>query len=267
MKYPFFIKRLKHYIDYYLIRFIRNKNYRDECDIILKYFATVSKPKFKVMFDVGAHMGEVSYNFLKSGFKVYAFEPDQSEYKRKSLQRLMMFKGFSLSPCAASNKSGEEIDFYTSNISSGISSAIKFHDSHIYSGKVKTIALRDYISNTKIEGIDFIKIDTEGYDYFVLQGLDLAKIKPLIIICEYENKKSENLQYKLQDMLNYLTKYGYKNIISEWYPIEHYGSKHTWKQFIFYPDLPNENSWGNIIAVHPIIYDVFLPFIEKIKIK
>ena len=84
-----------------------------------------------------------------------------------------------------------------------------------------------------------VKIYTEGYDYFVLKGIDFNLLKPSIIICEYEDVKSKVLGYRLQDMLNYLEKYDYKIIISEWYPIRRYGKNITGNNFYFLPSFFN----------------------------
>ena len=91
MKYPFFIRKIKLFINYHLLKFFTNKKFRDEFDIIFKYFVKIRSPKYRLMSDVGAHFGEVSYNFLKIGFKVYAFEPDLNPYKIESLNNLIIF--------------------------------------------------------------------------------------------------------------------------------------------------------------------------------
>ena len=267
MKYTLFIFRIKAIIKYYLLKFFTYKKFRDELDILFKYFIKVKKQHTGIMLDVGAHLGEVSYNYLRAGFEVYAFEPDLNKTKMDLLNKLKRFKNFYLSHLAASDTSGKELDFYTSDVSSGISSALRFHDSHVFSGKVKTIAIEDFINDKGIKEIDFIKIDTEGYDFFVIKGLGLENIRPTFIICEYENAKSEVLGYKLQDMLNYLRKYDYKIIISEWYPIQRYGKKHNWKRFLSPPDLPDEKSWGNVFAIQSDYYDEFSEFIKRFKIK
>ena len=259
--------RIKSLIKYHLLKSFTRKRFRDELDIYFKYFIKTKEPKYKLMFDVGAHLGEVSYNYLKAGFEVYAFEPDLNKSKVELLNKLKRFKNFHLAHLAASDTSGRELDFYTSDVSTGISSALKFHSSHVLSGKVKTIALKDFIKEKEIKGIDFIKIDTEGYDYFVIKGLGLDVLKPNLIICEYENSKSKGLGYKLEDMVAYIEKYNYKIIISEWYPIQEYGKKHKWKQFLFPPDLPDEKSWGNVFAVQPEYLDEFLKFMIDFKIK
>ena len=47
---------------------------------------------------------------------------------------------------------------------------------------VRQVMLSKYITENDIKKIDFIKIDTEGYEYYVLKGLkkSIAKIKLIL---------------------------------------------------------------------------------------
>ncbi len=72
---------------------------------------------------------------------------------------------------------------------------------HIKKGK-------DYINNNNIKNIDFLKIDTEGYELNVLQGFEdfLENIK--IIQFEYGGTFLDN-NTKLIDVINYLEQKGF----------------------------------------------------------
>ena len=60
--------------------------------------------------------------------------------------------------------------FFTSGVSSGISGLSSFHPSHKESQRADLATLSDFISKEDIAQVDFLKIDTEGFDLFVLQG-------------------------------------------------------------------------------------------------
>ena len=72
---------------------------------------------------------------------------------------------------------------------------------------------------------------------------------PRIILLEYEDKKTQKVKVTTHDILKFLTKKNYHFLISEWFPIVKYGTKHKWKKL--YPinsSKFNVNGWANIIA-------------------
>lgn len=222
--------------------------------------------KNPVMFDVGAHDGASFSRFLEVGWRVVAFEPNP--FKNPPIETLAQ-KSNLLTLCkkAVSDKEEKNLTFYLSNISDGISSLCNFHNSHKEAMfKVDSIRLDTYCEKFKINKINFLKIDTEGYDYFVLKSLDWSKFTPEIIECEFEDKKTKDkLKYCWKDMAEFLSNKGYKIIISEWYPIIQYGTTHKWKGFKQYsPSLDiDPNAWGNFIALKDQnIYDILISSFE-----
>ena len=224
-----------------------------------------------IMFDVGAHDGASFARFLSDGWRVVAFEPNPFKYP--PIEKLSQ-KSNLLTLCkkAVSDKEEKGLTFYLSDISDGISSLCNFHNSHKEATfKVDSIRLDTYCKNFKIDRINFLKIDTEGYDYFVLKSLDWSTITPEIIECEFENNKTrEKLNYTWEDMAEFISNKGYKILISEWYPIVQYGTTHKWKCFKEYgagsTDVA-EDAWGNFIAVRDQnIYDILInSFKDKIS--
>jgi FkbM family methyltransferase len=67
---------------------------------------------------------------------------------------------------------------------------------------------KDYVTNNDIKSIDFLKIDTEGYELSVLQGFEdfLENVK--IIQFEYGGTFSDN-NLKLIDVINHLEEKGF----------------------------------------------------------
>ena len=220
----------------------------DESTFMLDYIK--EETKFGLMFDVGAHRGSVSYQFLAARWKVHAFEPNPDI--RDNLEKMLeKYDDLTLCTKAASNIDADDRLLYTSEVSSGISSLHNFHDSHQDSINVETITLRRYCEENKINYVDFVKIDTEGHDLFVLQGFPWEKIRPRVVICEFEDIKTKPLGYDYRDMADYLVDKGYEVIVSEWFPITRYGAVcHSWRNFKQYPcQLDDNRAWGNLIAV------------------
>jgi FkbM family methyltransferase len=206
------------------------------------------------MIDVGAHIGTTIAPFMEKDWEIHAFEPDPDNRKRL-LSFIKDNKNIKLSTNAVTNKSGLELSFYSSEVSSGISGLSNFHKSHKEIAKVKTITLKDYVRQNSIQEINFLKIDTEGHDLFVLEGFDwINDSHPEIIICEFEDNKSKDLGYTTKDLIMFLREQEYIITISEWYPIIEYGSKHRWKRFLQTEnvELLDSNSWGNLIAIKQV---------------
>ncbi len=62
---------------------------------------------------------------------------------------------------------------------------------HLITEEVQTIALNTLLEKHKVEHIDMLQIDTEGYDYKVLSQLDFTRYKPLVINMEYVHLSDE----------------------------------------------------------------------------
>lgn len=237
----------------------------DEISYILRYFNDITGSSF-VMVDVGAHYGSSLIPFAQKKWTIYAFEPNQ-ENRKVLLKRIKNYRNIHVDSRAVSSESNKVLPFYTSNVSSGISGLSSFHESHIKMGEVSTIRLDDFCIQKEIAKINFLKIDTEGYDLMVLKSYDWRELlHPDVIIAEFENKKTIPLGYTLHDLVSFLEKLDYKAIISEWFPIVQYGKRHKWKAFsLNAEDVINESAWGNIIAVKKENFENFKSIIFKQK--
>ena len=199
------------------------------------------------LLDVGAHYGESFNPYEKIGWDVVAFEPDPSNRKKITV----INDATRLYDYAISNVDDEELTLYVSDISTGISSLAAFHESHKPSVTVKVKTLRKVCEELNINRVDYLKIDTEGFDLFVLKGFPFEIMKPQLILCEFEDGKTTGLGYSYEEMGDFLLSQGYAVYISEWYPIEKYGIEHSWKSISKYPENKQSNpkAWGNFIAV------------------
>lgn len=206
-------------------------------------------PRGRVMIDVGAHKGAALEAFARDGWRVVAFEPDPDN-REELAEFCRSFAGVTIDPRAISNREAGELPWFRSDVSSGISSLAAFHESHRAAGCVEVTTLSLALEHHEVERVDFLKIDAEGTDLFVLQGFPWDRMKPDVVICEFEDEKTEALGYRFCDLANFLVTQGYEILVSEWYPITRYGSPHRWRRFVPYPcQLVNLHAWGNLIAV------------------
>lgn len=204
-----------------------------------------------VLIDVGAHHGTSLLPFLGHGWTVYAFEPDESN--RAVLLRQLDGHPYrdrvTLDIRCVGERSQSDLPFYRSRESTGISGLSAFHVSHQQAQTVNLVSLTDYFRNRDLAPVDFLKIDTEGHDLFVLRGYPWHRAKPRVIECEFEDAKTEALGYRFGEMADFLVAKGYQVYVSEWHPIVRYGIRHQWHRLVRYPcRLSDPKSWGNLLA-------------------
>lgn len=202
-----------------------------------------------VMVDVGAHHGNALAPFAAAGWQVYAFEPDRTN--RKILAASYgIARNVVIDPRAVSDRAAATATLFRSALSSGISSLSAFHESHVASEQIEVTTLADVCDAWALRAIDFLKIDTEGFDLHVLRGVPWERITPRVIVCEFEDAKTRPLGYAFHDLARELVDHGYRVMVSEWHRIARYGGVHRWRQFSTYPcELVDLDAWGNLIAV------------------
>lgn len=201
-----------------------------------------------VMVDVGAHHGYSLEPFAKAGWEVFAFEPDPKN-RAQLLERASQYPNVHIDCHAVSNEIIEDASFYTSKESDGISGLSAFLPSHKSTATVAITTLEKVCDEMSVTKIDYLKIDAEGFDYMVLQGLPWEKVTPGTILCEFEDAKTLPLGHSFKILADYLVEKGYRLIVSEWKPIVKYGEQHTWRGYFTYPhNLKTEKAWGNLIA-------------------
>jgi FkbM family methyltransferase len=162
--------------------------------------------------DVGANIGFYTVLFSKlvgrSG-KVYAFEPDKKNFKFlqsvcKNLQNTILINK------AVGDKTGS-IRLYESNLLNVDHVTYKSSEKR-GSYPVDSVTLDDYFKNKKI---DFVKIDTQGFEYQVLNGMKdlIKKNKKISILCEFQTTYIKRAGKKVSDLLDFFKQNGLKTKI------------------------------------------------------
>jgi FkbM family methyltransferase len=183
-----------------------NEKWYNNCDSKTngekKFFIDI-KDKVNVIFDVGCRQDSEFINF---NGEVHYFDPIndfiENLKNQKNTNKKSYFNNFGLG-----NENNEFYyypkyqSFYNRINSFGISDDSNKILLHVQKGK-------DYVINKNIETIDFLKIDTEGYEFNVLTGFDdyLENVK--IIQFEYGGSFLDN-NTKLLDVKNYLENKGF----------------------------------------------------------
>lgn len=161
------------------------------------------KDKINIIFDVGSCDDSTYINFTG---EVHYFDP-VNEYIEKlkvkeNLNRKSYFNNFGL---GNENKSSYYYPRYTSFYNRIASCAINDDENKIILNIKKA---KSYIDENNIKNIDFLKMDTEGYELQILEGFEdfLKHIK--IIQFEYGGTNIDN-NVKLIDMINFLKLHGF----------------------------------------------------------
>ena len=234
-----------------------NRSYQPD-EVGLVYQLLDDSDKHGLMIDVGAHHGACLAPFAQDGWHIIAFEPDSNNRHHLS-EAYGEHENVIIDPRACSDQIKPDATLYTSAESSGVSGLSAFLDSHQASERVSVTTLAKALESygRSDQPIDFLLIDTEGFDLMVLKGFPWeSDHHPRVILCEFEDKKTLPLGYRFDDLANFLVEHDYQLIISEWHPIKAYGGVHRWRRFAPYPcQLADPAGWGNIFAVkEPALY-------------
>lgn len=153
----------------------------------------ISLPKNATIIDIGANFGVMSLQFAKiaSEGKVYSFEP--THYALIKLKRNLelnpaLAKRIEVINSFLSAKSLEKADIKAySSWKVNDEKSNDMHPEHLGAAKstegVGSMTLDDFCKSKQLEKLDFIKIDTDGHEYEILQGAKqtITRYKPQLI--------------------------------------------------------------------------------------
>jgi FkbM family methyltransferase len=158
--------------------------------------------KKDTVIDVGAHIGLFSLYASQHCTKgqIYAFEPMKENYEvLKSNIQINNFSNIKAENYAIS-KSTSKIILYQNNDDSGHSKFIKTNNPI----EVNSKSLNDFFNEEKIEKCDLLKLDCEGSEYEIIEGLkdeNFKKIEKMIIeyhLADSNPEMLKNLEKKLK---------------------------------------------------------------------
>jgi FkbM family methyltransferase len=162
-------------------------------------------------FDIGANVGY--YTLLLSRLvgptgKVHSFEPNPETAKllRKGLQANKI-RNVEVYEMALGNRNGHgEFQYESSgDCDATLAEGIYLHKpKHLKKVITPMVTLDNFVQSKHINKVDFVKIDTQGADLLVLQGMrDVIRRCHPIIICEMIGDK------QIKEGKSFLETYGY----------------------------------------------------------
>ncbi|MFI5163018.1 MAG: FkbM family methyltransferase [Sphingobacteriales bacterium] len=192
-------------------------------------------------FDIGANKGDWSGYILSkakgSNFRIFLYEPGTVAFNI-SLSRFKTFDNISVSNLALSDTIGT-LDFYEQENAGELSSAI---EKWAYGLKrkitVNTTTVDSELSRLNIENLDYVKIDTEGFDLKVIKGAIDSIIHNKIGFIQFEyNNAWAVLGATLLDAYEILEQNGYSVFLIKPdgiynYKVREYGEFYAFSNFI-----------------------------------
>lgn len=184
------------------------------------YMQTVLKPG-DTMLDIGANVGlftMLAAQQVGATGRVLSFEPSPTTFLR--LEENVAINDFNHVQCfniGLSDKSGT-LDFYTSQSGHDAwdSFAVDARGRLGNSVSVPVQALDEIVQTHTITRIDFIKIDVEGWEKFVIMGgTECLTTQSPIVMVEFTDENTFNAGYRTLDIYEAMESLGYR-----WFMIE-----------------------------------------------
>ena len=220
--------------------------------------------------DIGANRGDISESLLKAGYQVYAFEPYTPVFEQlcQRLQQNSDFQAYNIAIGShdttmdfhiCSDQSEEQIfqnpSLYNTLFPHSMPPGLNFTETR----QVQVRSLESLHQTGEIShDIGLVKIDTEGYDLEVIQGMGKAQYP--VVVAEFWDKNHIFGQSGTLNRLDLLVE-GMKKRDYHWYLVIARSDKPSNYDFnydiFFYGNYPEtvDNSWGNVFFFRE--YEVF----------
>lgn len=184
-------------------------------------------PDEAVIFDIGANIGSICLPMAQMlpGAIVYAFEPTDFAFtKLESNLKLnphLQKRVFPIQSFVSeyNNTNSKLVAFASWRIDGDNSELEAMHSVHGGIQKTATqkqITIDNFVDENNISRLDYIKIDTDGHELFVLRGArkTLSKFRPLIVF-EVMNYELSAQGISFADIEEFLAPLDYKMIVSD----------------------------------------------------
>ncbi|MBT6438568.1 MAG: FkbM family methyltransferase [Flavobacteriales bacterium] len=175
----------------------------------------LNKSDIKIVFDVGANIGQFSlhcHEVFDESY-IYSFEPIKSTFD-KLKNRTRIYNNISCFNIAFGNEKGvEEIFLRRRSIYNSLNPLVNVRTSDSQESQQIEIDTIDLFCKSKnIEHIDILKVDTEGFDLNVLKGAEsmiiARKVKFILIEVTFDKDNAHNSSYNI--ISSFLKEFDYK---------------------------------------------------------
>lgn len=169
-----------------------------------KRFLESLSGKIKIAFDVGANVGDYAKDIkqFNQNSEIHCFEPDKRAFKN-----LSKIPGINANNFALGEENVKKILYL--NTKSSHNSFFQI-ENEIGREAVEIKTLDSYVNQNNIAHIDYLKIDTEGYEYKVLLGAKNTIARKMIKYIQFEfSGANVSARVFLKDFIDLLEPAGY----------------------------------------------------------
>ena len=209
---------------------------------IINFLKKNNKYRFNTILDIGGHKGESIELFLKylNVNKIISFEASPLNYKilkfnlnklKKKYKKTEIFiENFAVGNERKSLRINQFVESSSSTLKQINTNSNYFKKKYFFLKKnidgnlfheidVKMILLYDYLVEKNINNVDFLKIDTEGYEYETILGLrnKLKNVKLIFFEHHYDNMILKN--YKFRDIHRILIESNFLQVLKVKMPL------------------------------------------------
>lgn len=179
-----------------------------EADVLRK----LSAFEMKTIFDVGSNVGDwalIANEYLRP-LKIHCFELSEKTFE--TLSKNIIGNQYVLNNVALSNVSGN-ITYKDYGINSGVNTILldaNFHNTPFELMKGISLTGNEYCITNNIKQIDFLKIDVEGAEHYVLEGFSECLREKRIRVIQFEyGYTNGDAKYLMKDFYELFDGYGY----------------------------------------------------------
>ena len=178
-------------------------------------------PADPVIIDCGAHIGLDSVELLKVlGGSIHCFEPVPDVYRRLR-ETVAQYPSITTYQLALSNKTGQDHFFVSEGASDGSSSLlppkdhIVDHADTFFNRKIEvhTMTLDDWAAENKIDRVDLLWLDMQGFELQMLKASTKVLPKVRVIHTEVSTKETYEGVALYADYRAYLESIGFKVLV------------------------------------------------------
>lgn len=167
-------------------------------------------PDPKIIFDIGAYIGDVSlaFNNRFPNARIFSFEPVSASFKTftQNTNGVKNIQGNNLA--LGEKEECVEIPLFSEASINTLKQA-QYDNPAISSEKINVVRLDSFMSNNGIDHIDILKVDVEGFELEVLRGAGKMLPKIDCIVTEVGYMRS-NTKTHFADMDKFLEDNGFE---------------------------------------------------------